>query len=86
METWMLLWKIVLIGGLSLFGLMAVWVTIWGGKRHQKNAPITQRGACDRGYPAAAGIDVRPAPLLSFTWAERGRTTRTGDDWDILYS
>ena len=26
----MLLWKIVFIGGMALFGLMAVWVTIWG--------------------------------------------------------
>lgn len=30
MQGWMLLWKIVLIAGMSLFGLMAVWVTIWG--------------------------------------------------------
>ena len=30
MEAWMLLWKIVLIAGMILFGCMAVWVTIWG--------------------------------------------------------
>ena len=30
MQAWMLLWKIVLIVGMILFGLMAVWVTIWG--------------------------------------------------------
>jgi len=30
LEFWIVLWKIVLIGGLILFGLMAVWVTIWG--------------------------------------------------------
>ena len=30
MQAWMLLWKIVLIAGMILFGVMAVWVTIWG--------------------------------------------------------
>lgn len=30
MQAWMLLWKIVLIGGMILFGLMSVWVIIWG--------------------------------------------------------
>jgi hypothetical protein len=30
MYAWMLLWKIVLIAGMILFGCMAVWVTIWG--------------------------------------------------------
>ena len=30
MQAWMLLWKIVLIFGMILFGLMAIWVTIWG--------------------------------------------------------
>jgi hypothetical protein len=30
MQAWMLLWKIVLIAGMVLFGIMAVWVTIWG--------------------------------------------------------
>jgi len=30
MQAWMLFWKIVLIAGMTLFGLMAVWVTIWG--------------------------------------------------------
>jgi len=30
MQAWMLLWKIVLIAGVTLFALMAVWVTIWG--------------------------------------------------------
>jgi len=30
LEFWILLWKIVLIGGLILFGSMAVWVTIAG--------------------------------------------------------
>ena len=30
MQAWMLLWKIVLIAGITLFGCMAVWVTIWG--------------------------------------------------------
>ena len=30
MNAWMLLWKIVLIAGIVLFGVMSVWVTIWG--------------------------------------------------------
>jgi len=30
LEFWIVLWKIVLIGGLILFGSMAVWVTIAG--------------------------------------------------------
>ncbi len=30
MQAWMLLWKIVLIAGMVLFGVMAIWVTIWG--------------------------------------------------------
>ena len=30
MQAWMLLWKIVLIAGILLFGIMAIWVTIWG--------------------------------------------------------
>ncbi len=30
LEFWIVLWKIVLIGGLILFGMMAVWVTIGG--------------------------------------------------------
>lgn len=30
LEFWIVLWKIVLIGGLALFGSMAVWVTIGG--------------------------------------------------------
>jgi hypothetical protein len=30
LEHWILLWKIVLVGGVSLFGAMAVWVTIGG--------------------------------------------------------
>ncbi len=30
MTFWIYLWKIVLIGGLVLFGIMAVWVTIGG--------------------------------------------------------
>ena len=30
MQAWMLLWKIVLIAGMVMFGIMAIWVTIWG--------------------------------------------------------
>jgi hypothetical protein len=30
LEFWIVLWKTVLIGGLVLFGSMAVWVTIGG--------------------------------------------------------
>jgi len=30
LEFWIVLWKIVLIGGVCLFGGMAVWVTIGG--------------------------------------------------------
>ena len=30
LQHWILLWKIVLVGGVSLFGAMAVWVTIGG--------------------------------------------------------
>ena len=30
LEFWIVLWKVVLIGGLILFGSMAVWVTIGG--------------------------------------------------------
>ncbi|MFH1918306.1 MAG: hypothetical protein ABIP48_00250 [Planctomycetota bacterium] len=30
LDFWIVLWKIVLIGGLILFGSMAVWVTIGG--------------------------------------------------------
>jgi len=36
MQGWMLLWKIILIAGVSLFGLMAVWVTIWGARDIKK--------------------------------------------------
>ena len=30
LQFWIVLWKIVLVGGLILFGSMAVWVTIGG--------------------------------------------------------
>ena len=30
MQVWMLLWKVFLIVSMVLFGLMAIWVTIWG--------------------------------------------------------
>ena len=30
MQAWMLLWKIVLIAGIILFAILAIWVTIWG--------------------------------------------------------
>ena len=30
MQAWMLFWKIVLIAGILMFGIMAIWVTIWG--------------------------------------------------------
>lgn len=30
LDFWIVLWKIVLIGGCGLFGAMAVWVTIGG--------------------------------------------------------
>ncbi len=30
LQYWIILWKTVLIGGVSLFGAMAVWVTIGG--------------------------------------------------------
>ena len=30
METWILIWKIVLIGGLALFAVMSVWITFEG--------------------------------------------------------
>ena len=30
LDFWIVLWKIVLIGGCGLFGIMAVWVTIGG--------------------------------------------------------
>ena len=30
LQFWIVLWKIVLVGGLILFGTMAVWVTIGG--------------------------------------------------------
>ncbi len=30
LEFWIMLWKIVLVGGVCLFGAMAVWVTIGG--------------------------------------------------------
>ncbi len=36
MENWIILWKAVLIVGMVLFGLMAVWVTIWGAKDIKK--------------------------------------------------
>lgn len=36
MDKWMILWKVVLIAGMGLFGLMAVWVTIWGAKDIKK--------------------------------------------------
>ena len=36
MQAWMLLWKIVLIAGMVLFGLMAIWVTIWGASDIKK--------------------------------------------------
>ena len=32
MAFWIMLWKIVLIGGMALFGGMAVWVTIGGAR------------------------------------------------------
>ena len=30
LQFWVVLWKILLVGGLILFGAMAVWVTIGG--------------------------------------------------------
>ena len=30
MDGWILLWKVVLFGGLGLFALLSVWVTIAG--------------------------------------------------------
>ena len=30
LQYWIMLWKILLVGGVSLFGAMAVWVTIGG--------------------------------------------------------
>lgn len=30
LEFWIILWKIVLVGGVCMFGAMAVWVTIGG--------------------------------------------------------
>jgi hypothetical protein len=30
MEFWETLWKIVFFVGVSIFGAMAIWVTIWG--------------------------------------------------------
>jgi len=30
MKYWIILWQVVLVGGLLLFGAMAVWVTIGG--------------------------------------------------------
>lgn len=36
METWALIWKIVFIGGVSLFFGMAIWVTIGGYKDIKK--------------------------------------------------
>ncbi len=52
LSFWILLWKIVLIGALVLFGSMAVWVTIGGfhdikrlfagmAKSHQQEAEET---------------------------------------------
>jgi len=36
MEFWILLWKVVLIAGISLFAVMAVWVTVWGARDIKK--------------------------------------------------
>ena len=30
LQSWITLWKVLLVGGVSLFGAMAVWVTIGG--------------------------------------------------------
>jgi hypothetical protein len=30
LQYWIILWKIVLVGGVGLFGGMAIWVTIGG--------------------------------------------------------
>ena len=43
MQAWMLLWKIVLIAGMILFGVMAVWVTIWGAFDIKKMLQSIQR-------------------------------------------
>jgi len=43
MQAWMLLWKIVLIAGMILFGSMAVWVTIWGALDIKKMLRSIQR-------------------------------------------
>lgn len=58
MQTWMLIWKIVLIGAMILFASMAVWVTIWGAidikkllqtinKEHQQNTDEPEQKAQD---------------------------------------
>lgn len=36
METWILVWQVVLIGGLALFAGMSVWITIEGWSDVQK--------------------------------------------------
>ncbi len=36
MQAWMTLWKIVLIAGMALFGLMAIWVTVCGASDIKK--------------------------------------------------
>jgi len=32
MEFWILLWKLTLIGGLTLFGALSIYVTIFGAR------------------------------------------------------
>ena len=49
METWILIWKVVLIGGLALFAVMSVWITFEGWTDVKKMfsamqaAPATRR-------------------------------------------
>ena len=43
MEFWIILWKVVLIGGIGLFAAMAVWVTIGGFRDIKKLLKILRQ-------------------------------------------
>lgn len=49
MEFWILLWKVVLIGGLVLFGFLSVYVTIFGARDIKHLLQTLKRAHDDEG-------------------------------------
>ncbi len=42
MDTWILIWQVVLVGGLALFAGMSVWITIEGWTDVKKMFSVMQ--------------------------------------------